>query len=65
MKEIRSLALGLFFFFCCYLIGSFCSADFNILNWEQVARTSVGFIGGIVSIFIVVLHYFEVELKRK
>ena len=57
MREIKSLALGVFFFFCCYLIDSFCSADFNIADWGEGSRVLIGYFGGCFSLMVMGVAY--------
>ena len=44
-KKLEAVLAGFFVFGLFYLVGSFVETDFNIKNWEPVARIIVGVIG--------------------
>jgi hypothetical protein len=58
MKSIvKGLLMGGLFFFLCYLLGSFNSTTFDISKWNESVRAGVSLMGGMFSIFIIIITF--------
>ena len=61
MKIVRTLLVAFTVFALFYLIGAFYNATFNIINWSEISRFIIAFVGGTFSILAGVFNLVEIE----
>lgn len=63
IKLSKALLIGLFLFVLCYLISCYAQASFDLSKHHPASRVIVGIIGGIVSISVFLVEYYEIKNK--